>query len=71
MFQINLFANQRILESARTMHVFNYGCLFEMPGFEMQFGMKQPLNYSCRQGKLESQGIESKSIPGYTDNIRL
>ena len=39
--------------------------------FEMQFGMKQPSNYSCRQGKPESQGIESKSIPGYTDNIRL
>ena len=39
--------------------------------FELQFGMKQPLNYKCRNGEPESKGIESKAIPGYTDNVRL
>ena len=39
--------------------------------FEMQFGMKQPSNYRCRHGEPESQGVESKAIPGYTDNVRL
>lgn len=39
--------------------------------FEMQFGMKHPGSYRCRHGKPESVGIESISIPGYTNNIRL
>jgi hypothetical protein len=39
--------------------------------FEMQFGMKQPAQYKCRHGEPESVGIESRSIPGYTNNIRL
>ena len=40
--------------------------------FELQFGMKQPANYSCRLGDADS-GEESKSIPGfgYENNIRL
>lgn len=37
--------------------------------FEMQFGFKQPMEYFCGRGK--NLGEDSKSIPGYTNNIRL
>jgi len=37
--------------------------------FEMQFGFKQPMEYFCGRGK--NLGEDSKSIPGYSNNIRL
>ena len=37
--------------------------------FEMQFGFKQPMAYFC--GDKVHPGVESTSIPGYTNNIRL
>jgi len=45
--------------------------LSDVNTFEMQFGMKQPSQYRCRHGEPESKGTESRSVPGFTDNVRI
>jgi hypothetical protein len=35
--------------------------------YEMQFGFKQQMSYRCG----EQRGVESTSVPGLTNNVRL